>query len=178
MIDRMNHRLAAIAVGLWLSVVITAVPAAAQRSPLPAPDEEPAEAEETSELSEIESKTNELRSRLQEWQAKAAEYERAGQEASARTELIDQEIEHLKERKAITVAEDSSSAELDARLLEAEQDLAAARREATELDTKAELRAERRRRVPELLSVAKQRLKELESAPPRHGGRACRAELA
>lgn len=166
MIDRVDRRLAAITVGLWLSVVITALPAAAQRGPLPAPDEEPGEAEGTSELSEIESKTNELRSRLQEWQAKAAEYEQAGQEASARTELIDQEIEHLKERKAITVAEDSGSAELDARLAEAAQDLAAARREAAELDTKAELRAERRRRVPELLSVAKQRLKELESAPP------------
>ena len=166
MIDRMNYHLAAIAVGLWLSVMLAAPPAAAQPSPLPVPGEEPAEAAGTSELSEIESKTNELRSRLQEWQTKAAEYERAAQEASARTELIDQEIEQLKERKAITVAEDSSSAELDARLVEAAQDLAAARREATELDTQAELRAERRRRVPELLSVAKQRLKELESAPP------------
>jgi potassium efflux system protein len=164
MIDRSNQRLGAIAFGLWLSVMVAAPSAAAQRGPLPVPAEESATPGASSESSEIEHKTEELRSRLQEWQAKSAEYEQAGEEARARTELIDQEIAHLKQRKEISVSEDASAAELNAGLVEAEQDLAAARREATELDKETELRAERRRRVPELLSIAKQRLKGLESA--------------
>jgi hypothetical protein len=135
MTSRNDQRFAAIAFGLCLSVMITAPPAAAQPRPLSGPAEEPAAAEATPELSEIERKTNELRSRLQQWQAKSAEYEQAGQEARARTELIDQEIKRLAERDAITIGEDVSAAELDARLLETEQDLAAARREAMELDT-------------------------------------------
>jgi potassium efflux system protein len=143
---------------------------------LPSAAEEAASPAASPELLEIERKTQELRTRLETWQAKAAEYRQAGQEAQVRTELIDQEIARLQERKAIGVPEDGSSAELDAQLVETEQDLAAARREATELEAESELRAERRRRVPELLSIVKQRLRELEGAPAAVASDAAAAE--
>jgi hypothetical protein len=146
--------------------MIAAPHATAQRSPLQVPTEE-ADAEEGSpELDEIERKAKALRSRLEEWRASSSEYQRAAQEAEARTELIDQENKRLQQREAIRVSEVASPAELNAQLVEAEQDLAAARHEAMELDAQAEQRAERRRRIPELLSVAKQRLKDLEEGSP------------
>jgi len=166
MTDRSFQRWATIAVGLWLSAMMAAPHATAQRSPLQVPTEEADVKEGSSELAEIERKAKALRSRLEEWRASSAEYQRAAQEAEARTELIDQENERLQQREAIRVSEVASAAELNAQLVEAEQDLAAARHEAMELDAQAEQRAERRRRIPELLSVAKQRLKDLEEGSP------------
>ena len=154
---------------LWLVIVIglglVGSPALAQPSPLPSPVEDAGTRETSPELLEIDQKTLELRARLQSWQAKAAEYQRAGEEARSRGEIIDQEVAHLQEQKAIEVPEGASAAELAAKVVEAEQDLAASRREATELDAESDARAERRRRVPELLLIAKQRLRDLESTP-------------
>ena len=177
MTNRNDQRWAAIAVAVY--VVMTASSAAAQQSPIPTLTDESAEAQAPSELIEIQRKTEELRARLQEWESKSNEYLTAGREAQARIQSIDEELEHLQRREAITISDDASADELDARLLEAEQDLAAARRESMELDTKAELRSERRKRLPELrcgrkavaaselLSVAKQRLQVVDNTSPR-----------
>jgi potassium efflux system protein len=173
---RNDMRLVAIVLGLWLASVVVASSAGAQQSPLPAPAE-PVDAEVSPELVEIERKTGEARSRLEEWKAKAAEYLLAGQEAQARAEAIDADIARLQERDAIAIPRDASAADLNLQLREAKQDLAAARREASELDSEAERRAERRKRIPELLSTAKRRLKELDSAPPPSGASALAESL-
>ncbi len=170
MTERSEQCRAVIALGLWLSVMIAAPLVAAQQSPLPAPAQEPAAAEASPELAEIERKAEELRSRLQEWQAKALEYLQAGQEALARIRVIDQDIERLQQHKELRLSEDASAAELGSQLLEVEPDLAAARREATELGAEVESRAERRKKLPELLSIAKQQLNELDRAPLRPSG--------
>jgi len=157
------------AFGLWLTAMMAASATQAQPNPLQAPAEEPAASEASVELSEIEREADDLRVRLREWQAKAAEYLRAGEEAQPRLRVIDQDIQQLQERKSIPISDEASAAELDAQLVEAEQDLAAARDEAAELDRESERRADRRRKLPELLSVAKQRLSELDEAQPLPG---------
>ena len=166
----MNQRRAT----LWLAIFIGSSPfslgfgeptAFGQTSPVPSLGDEAYRAEASPEQSELQRNTEELRARIESWKAKAAEYQRGSQEAQARTELIDQELLRLQDREAIEAPKEASAAELSAQLLEAEQDLEAARREAMELDAEVESRSERRRRVPELLSVAKQRLRELDGAP-------------
>ena len=169
MTGRSDSRLKGIPLGLLLSAVLIAFPVHAQQSPLPAGPAEPA-AEMSPELTELERKVQEARSRLEAWQRQATEYLLAGQETRARTQVIDEEIARLQQRKSITVPEDASAAQLNAALLEAEQDLAAARRDAIELDAEADRRTDRRRRLPELLSIAKQRLKDLDNAPPPPSG--------
>ncbi len=176
MTGRSESRLNLIALGLWLSAVLTASPIRAQQSPLPAPAAESAP-DVSPELTEVERKVQEVRSRLEEWQSQAAEYLLSGQEAQARTRVIDEDIARLEQRKAITIPADASAAELNVELLEAEQDLTAARREAIELDVEADRRAERRKRIPELLSIAKQRLKALDDAPSPPSGDSAVAEV-
>jgi potassium efflux system protein len=163
MTDRRNNRwLWGLAISM-LALRFTSV-AHAQPSPVPVPAEQAPPSASSKELAEIERKAQELRARLQEWQAKSAEYLQAAREAEARIEILDQEIARLQQRKEISVDEDATAAELEVQLVKAEQDLGAARREAAELDAAAEARSERRKRIPELLSMARQRLKELESA--------------
>ncbi|MGD8607869.1 MAG: mechanosensitive ion channel [Myxococcales bacterium] len=137
--------------------------ASAQLSPAPVPAEQPSQPSEPSqESAEIERKAQELRTRLQEWQAQSAEYLRATEQAPARIEVLDREIATLQKEKGISIDEGATAAELEMKLAQAEQDLASARREAAELDAEAEARSERRRKIPELLSIGKQRLKELD----------------
>jgi len=128
--------------------------------------DEPGSGEASPALAELQARRQELKSRLSEWKAKSREYARVGHDAQARIEAIDQEIALLQNRDAIAVPGKVTAAKLDALLLDAEQDFAAARQEGVELDKQAEQRSERRRRVPELLSVAKQRLSQLEGATP------------
>ncbi|MDH3819413.1 MAG: hypothetical protein OES21_12400, partial [Myxococcales bacterium] len=173
--SRDETRLGMITLGLWWAVILFSSSVGAQQSPLQ-PPEEPASAQESPELLEVERRTGEVRARLEEWQAKAAEYLLAEQGAQARTEVIDEEIARLQQRDAISIPPGASAAELDAQRREAVQDLAAARREATELDLEAERRAERRKRIPELLSIAKRRLKELDDASPPPSGDSSMAE--
>ncbi len=143
--------------------------ALAQTIPISPPVKDAGPRETSPELLESERKMQELRAKLQSWQATAAEYKRAGEEAQSRAEIIDEEVARLQERKTVEVPEGATGAELAAKLLEAEQDLAAARSEATELDVESEARAERRRRAPELLLIAKQRLRDLDGTPAAAG---------
>jgi potassium efflux system protein len=151
---------------VWFLALAVVIPAAAQPGRLPMPAEEPAAAAASPELVQIEEKAQELRTRLDEWQAKSDEYVRAADQAETRIELLEEEIADLEQRKEPTVPEDATAAELQVDLVEAEQELALARREAMELDAEAEMRSERRKKIPELLSLARQRLKELETTPP------------
>jgi potassium efflux system protein len=153
--------------GLWLSAVMAASPLRAQQSP--APGTEP-DAEVSPELAEIERKVQDARALLEEWQSQGAEYVLSAEEAQAWTLVIDENIARLQQREAIAIPVDASVEELQVELNAAERALVAARREAIDLDAEADRRAERRKRVPELLSIAKQRLKELENAPPPTGG--------
>lgn len=155
-----------LATGLWFLALAVVIPVAAQPGRLPMPAEEPPAAGASPELAEIEQKAQELRTRLEEWQAKSDEYVRAADQAETRIELLEEEIAELEQRKEPTVPESATAAELQIDLVEAEQELALARREAMELDAEAEMRSERRKKIPELLSLAKQRLKELETTPP------------
>ena len=173
---RRRHAWLGIAICCAFGLGLIEASALAQTSLLPSGADQGDSTETSQELLEITRRTEELKARLASWKAKAAEYQRAGQEAQARTELIDQEIARLQERDAIELPEDRTAAEFAAQLVEAEQDLAAARREATELDAESQARAERRRRVPELLLVAKQRLRDLESSPIAAGGDAAEME--
>jgi potassium-dependent mechanosensitive channel len=166
MMNDYNPRRAVPAFGLWLTVLMAAPTVVAQQSPLLAPAEEPSAAGASAELTEIARQADELRLRLKEWQSTSAEYLRAGEEAQSRVRVIDEDIQQLEQRKSIDVSDDASATELDAQVLEAEQDLAAARQETAELDAEAERRADRRKKVPELLSLAKQRLSQLDEAPP------------
>lgn len=160
----LNSRMLPTAV--WFLALAVVIPAAAQPGRLPMPAEEPAAAAASPELVQIEEKAQELRTRLDEWQAKSDEYVRAADQAETRIELLEEEIADLEQRKEPTVPEDATAAELQVDLVEAEQELALARREAMELDAEAEMRSERRKKIPELLSLARQRLKELETTPP------------
>jgi len=166
MIHLNDRNTTSIAFGLWLALTMLAPTAAAQLSPLPGPAEDSAAPEASVELAEIERKTQELSSRLKEWQTKSAEYLRASEEAQARIEIIDRDIQQLQQRKSLSFSDDLSAADLDMQVQEAEQDLAAAREEAVEIDAEAALRAQRRKKLPELLSIAKQRLHGLDETPP------------
>ena len=171
---RRRARPTAIALGLWLCAVLGTSIAVAQSN---APAAEPAP-EASPELEELERTLQEARARLEEWQGHAAEYLLAGQQAQVRSQAIDEDIARLQERESITVPKDATIDELHVALLDAEQDLAAARREAIDLDAEADRRTERRKRIPELLSIAKQRMKELDAAPPPPSGATPMAEAA
>jgi potassium efflux system protein len=160
-------RLPLIVFGLWLSLVWAASPLRAQQSPVPASE---ADVNASPELAEIERKVQEARARLADWRRQGAEYVLSAEEAQARTRVIDEDIARLQDREAITVPVDAGAQQLEVELHVADEALLAARREAVELDTEADHRAERRKRVPELLSVAKQRLKEFEHTPPPSDG--------
>ncbi len=149
---------------IWLAALIAAASAAAQ-GPIPMPKDDAA-AGPSEELAEIEAKAQELRARLEEWQAKSAEYQETADQAQTRIGMIDEEIERLKEQRSASISEEATAAELSVDLVEAEQSLAAARRQAAELDVEAELRSERRKKLPDLLSAARQRLREIEAATP------------
>ncbi len=155
------------AVGAWvlgLLVSAVAMPAVAQRPLLPGQEEEPAVA--GTELGDLELRIAELRERLREWKSLAEESEAAAREAQSRIRAIEADIEQLQQKDEIEIPEDADTDALEVQLLEAEQDLAAARRQASEVDAEVELRAERRKKLPELLSMAKQRLSDLETVPP------------
>ena len=158
-----------------LGLVSTATSVVAQVSPLAGGDDEGAEP--AAQLLELQRREAELRGRLTQWRAKSAEDLRLGQEAQARIAAIEQEIALLEKRQEIGVPTGVTASEMDALLLTAERDLAAARAEAMDLDQQAELRSERRRRIPELLSVARQRLAELEEAGPGTSADPAQADL-
>jgi DNA repair exonuclease SbcCD ATPase subunit len=148
----------------WVACGLLAPALSLGQVPLLPSNDDKATTAASAELAELEKRKAQLRERLAEWQSMADEYARTGQEAQARIERLDQEIALLERREEISIPEGLSTSELDARILDAEQDLNAARAEAAELDARIRQRTDRRRRLPELMLIAKQRLSELEKS--------------
>jgi potassium efflux system protein len=128
--------------------------------------ERPESAENRAKLAEIEKRIAEFRARAEEWAAKAAEYDQARVSAPQRLAQIEQEIARLQAREGVEVDPQAPIEVLEAQQLGAEQDLALAREQAAAIEEESARRADRRRRVPELLSAAKQRLRELDEQMP------------
>jgi potassium efflux system protein len=118
------------------------------------------------ERAQLEERKKELQARIAEWTETAEEFLETGRQANARIARIDRELELLEKRQEIEILDGLSIVELDAQLLAAERELAAARAEARELDAQVGARTERRRRLPELLALARQRLTDLNEVPP------------
>jgi potassium efflux system protein len=166
-------RSSAAAGALWVLLSAGVVQAQEATSPAPAvattPGAEapaPVPEELRAKLAEIETQIAASAARAAEWSVRSAEYEEARTSAPARLQAIEQEIASLAAQPEVEIAEKATQAELAAQLLSAEQDLALARKEASEFDAETARRAERRKRIPELLASAKERLRELSAAPP------------
>ena len=144
-------------VALFLSGVAVALPTAAQ---LPPTSESPPSA--ASQLEEIQKKIAMLRTSMAEWKAKSDEYSQTPQ----RLRVVQEEIAALQARQPPPIREKATAAELDMELAKAEQDLAVARREVSELESEAARRADRRKKLPGLLAAARERSRKLAMAPP------------
>jgi potassium efflux system protein len=116
-------------------------------------------------LADLEKELVQLRARLEEWAARSAEYEQARKDAPALLGAIEREIAKLERRDALAISAHASRAELQAELLSQEQDLALARQDVAELDAEVARRAERRKKIPELLAAGKERLSKLGTPP-------------
>ncbi len=179
------------AAALLLMAGLAVLPAAAARAqegagPAPAASQiSPPSAEAEAEAARVAELKAEIARHVaygEEWTARSAEFERARQGAPELLAEIEQEIDQLQQREAPAIAADATLDELETELLGAQQDLALARKEVSALEAEAAGRAERRKRVPALLTAAKERLLALASeAPGLPGGPAlveARAELS
>ena len=94
MTRRMDWGLPGAVFGLWVCVILVASPVDAQATP---GGGEPATAEISPELAELERKVRDARSRLEEWQGQATKFLLAGQEAQPRTQVIEATLEAVKD---------------------------------------------------------------------------------
>jgi len=122
--------------------------------------EAPLSEEARAKIAEIEAQTARLREQAAQWQAQAAEFESARRDAPQRLDQIEREIEALQKDQQATVSARASIEDLEMQLLGAEQDLALARKDGAAIDEEAARRSERRKKIPELLVAAKERLRE------------------
>ena len=145
-----------------------AAPGAARAQQAAAPGAEAAALPEElrAKLAEIEQETAKQGALAEEWAARSAEYEQAQLDAPRRLRAIERELETLRAAEAPRAPAGAGAAELETALLGAEQDLALARREATDVEAEAASRSERRRLLPELLTAARERLRTQGDAPP------------
>ena len=151
------------ALGIALVLGLQGAPARAQGGPA---DLGGTASGSAAKLEEIEAQIERARARTAEWNAKAAEYEKARNNAPARLAELDAEIAQLRNRDTATPPSDLSPGRIDALLLSAEQELALAQREASEVQDELDRRAERRRQLPGLLAEARARLEEPKPEAP------------
>jgi len=135
---------------------------AAKASPAAAPESE----EDRAKLAELEGQIARLREASSDWEARAAEFERVRASAPERLLALDREIGQLQRGDALAIDAGATRDELGAALLGAEQDLSLARRQTVELEAEAAQRTERRKRIPELLGLAKEKLQNLANESP------------
>ena len=116
---------------------------------------------ETSPQAEAETERTSLERRLAQWRDKSSEFERAIKEIPADLVKVAKEIDSLEHRAAVSISQTATLEELESQLAAAERDLALVRQKAGELDTEAARRLDRRKRVPELLAIAKSKLQSM-----------------
>ncbi|UCE84805.1 MAG: mechanosensitive ion channel [Deltaproteobacteria bacterium] len=157
---------------LAFAVLALAPPLDAQQTPTRAPTETGAgaraanlSAEASAKLAEIEAQLARARAQAEEWAAKAADYEQARAAAPERLRAIEEEIAALQSREPVELPKSATLDEIEAQLVGAQQDFDLARKEAAELEAESARRSERRKRIPELLAAAKERLRALEDVP-------------
>jgi chromosome segregation ATPase len=126
-------------------------------------------ADARAKLAEIEKQIAQLRARADEWAGKAAEYDQARLGAPQQLAEIEQEIASLQKRQGVDVDPEAPTEVLETQRLGAVQDLSLARKRAAALDEEAARRSERRKRIPELLAAAKERLREVGDEAPAAG---------
>jgi len=95
-----------------------------------------------------------------DWAQKAAEFERARLEAPELLKRIEAELSEPPQAPTTTVADDAALADLEAALAEAEAKLEASRTARADLEQEPGRRAERSKKLPELLALVDQRLSE------------------
>ncbi len=102
------------------------------------------------------------------WHARASGFEEIRRSAPDRLLAIESEMQALHQSDATAIAAGTTPQELEMQLLDAQQDLALTRKQAAELEAESAQRSERRKKLPELLALAKQHLREAadESARP------------
>ena len=128
---------------------------------------EPLGSEEArAKLAEIEAQTARLRERTEEWRRQAAAYESARRDAPQQLRAIEDEIAILQKDQQVAVGTGATIEELETQLLGAEQDLVLARKDGAALEEETARRSERRKKIPELLAAAKERLREPVNAMP------------
>lgn len=148
-----------------LGLALLAGVASAQEIPLPGAAVESTEPQRTP-LQELEAQVARARTVADEWAAKAKEFEEARLGAPERLREIERDITSLEAPSKTPVPVDASVDDLEVEVLGAEQDLALARKELATLQAEAGRRSERRRKIPELLADARQRLEALGEASP------------
>ena len=94
------------------------------------------------------------------WSEKAAAYDRARQEAPKSAETLEKQLKELLPEPTKELPKDVPLGQLEQRLREVKLELDTSREEVDKLEAKVERRRERRKKVPELLAAAKQRLAE------------------
>jgi potassium efflux system protein len=156
---------AAIAALALAAAVSAAAPAAAQIAPLFGADKTPAAAAPVS-LEDVQQETQQFETHAAEWSAKAAEYQRAQREAPGEIAQLDAQLAQLRAPASTEIPESATLDQLEVDAIGVEQDLAAAQREAADLQSEADSRTERRRQLPQLLAEAKARAAAPVPAPP------------
>ncbi|HKA13953.1 MAG TPA: hypothetical protein VKH41_02965, partial [Myxococcota bacterium] len=167
---RVFHRFpdASAALGLAAALLLPA-PARAQNAPLFGADAGAGGATAPTALADLQQEIARFETHTAEWQAKAAEYEKAQREAPAEIAKSDAEVARLSASAEVAVPANATLDQLEVLAIGAEQDLALAQRELSELQTEADTRSERRRQLPQLLADAKARAAAPAEAQPATG---------
>jgi len=95
-----------------------------------------------------------------DWSNKAAAFDRLREEAPEATKALEEELKADLPESKPELPEDVSSDQLEQKLMEAKLDLEMTNEELTKLEAEVTRRRERRKKVPELLAAARQRLLE------------------
>jgi len=106
---------------------------------------------------------------VEDWSNKAAAFDRVREEAPDATESLEAELkEDLTESKP-ELPEDAPVDQLEQALMEVKLDLETANEQLIKLEAEVTRRRERRKKVPELLAAARQRLAETREQGPKDG---------
>ena len=105
----------------------------------------------------------------EDWSNKAAAFDRVREEAPEATEALEKELKADLPESKLEVPKDASLDQLEQKLMEVKLDQEAANEQLIKLEAEVTRRRERRRKVPELLAVARQRLQVARGQGPKDG---------